>query len=32
VHKRNIFHKLGINNTMEMVSYALKKGIIRIEN
>jgi DNA-binding NarL/FixJ family response regulator len=32
VHKRNIFHKLGINNTMEMVQYALKKGIIRIEN
>jgi len=22
----------GINNTMEMVQYALKKGIIRIEN
>ena len=32
VHKRNIFSKLGINNTMEMVQYALKKGIIRIEN
>jgi DNA-binding NarL/FixJ family response regulator len=32
VHKRNIFQKLGINNTMEMVQYALKKGIIRIEN
>jgi len=28
VHKRNIFQKLGINNTMEMVQYALKKGII----
>ena len=27
-HKRNIFHKLGINNTMEMVQYAMKKGII----
>jgi DNA-binding NarL/FixJ family response regulator len=32
VHKRNIFQKLGINNTMEMVKYALKNGIIRIEN
>ena len=31
-HKENIFQKLGINNTMEMVQYALKKGIIRIEN
>jgi len=31
-HKNNIFAKLGINNTMEMVQYALKKGIIRIEN
>jgi len=31
-HKKNIFQKLGINNTMEMVQYALKKGIIRIEN
>ena len=31
-HKKNIFSKLGINNTMEMVQYALKKGIIRIEN
>jgi len=31
-HKRNIFRKLGINNTVEMVQYALKKGIIRIEN
>jgi len=31
-HKRNIFEKLGINNTVEMVQYALKKGIIRIEN
>jgi DNA-binding NarL/FixJ family response regulator len=30
-HKQNIFRKLGINNTMEMVQYALKKGIIRIE-
>ena len=32
VHKRNIFQKLGINNTMEMVQYALKRGIIRIDN
>ena len=31
-HKKNIFSKLGINNTMEMVQYALKHGIIRIEN
>ena len=30
-HKNNIFTKLGINNTMEMVQYALKKGIIRVE-
>jgi DNA-binding NarL/FixJ family response regulator len=31
-HKKHIFHKLGINNTMEMVQYALKKGIIRVES
>ena len=31
-HKKNIFQKLGINNTVEMVQYALKNGIIRIEN
>ena len=31
-HKKNIFQKLGINNTMEMVQYAMKKGIIRVEN
>jgi DNA-binding NarL/FixJ family response regulator len=31
-HKEKIFSKLGINNTMEMVQYALKNGIIRIEN
>ena len=31
-HKKNIFLKLGINNTVEMVQYALKNGIIRIEN
>jgi DNA-binding NarL/FixJ family response regulator/signal transduction histidine kinase len=29
-HKKNIFQKLGINNTMEMVQYALKNGIIRM--
>jgi len=29
-HKKNIFLKLGINNTMEMVQYALKNGIIRM--
>jgi DNA-binding NarL/FixJ family response regulator len=27
-HKKNIFQKLGINNTMEMVQYAMKHGII----
>ena len=31
-HKKRIFLKLGINNQMEMVQYALKRGIIRIEN
>jgi DNA-binding CsgD family transcriptional regulator len=31
-HKKNIFRKLGINTTLEMVQYALKNGIIRIEN
>jgi len=31
-HKKNIFHKIGINNTMEMVQFALKSGIIRVEN
>ena len=31
-HKKRIYLKLGINNTMEMVQYAMKKGIIRIEN
>jgi two-component system response regulator NreC len=30
-HKKNIFQKLGINNTMEMVRYAMMKGIIQIE-
>jgi len=31
-HKERIFAKLGINTTMEVVQYALKNGIIRIEN
>jgi DNA-binding NarL/FixJ family response regulator len=31
-HKNNIFRKLGIHSTYEMVEYAKKKGIIRIEN
>ena len=30
-HKSHIFRKLGINNTMEMVRYALKSGIIQME-
>ena len=30
-HKANIFKKLGINNTLEMVQYATKNGIIRME-
>jgi len=30
-HKNNIFRKLGIENTMEMVQYALKHKIIRPE-
>jgi DNA-binding NarL/FixJ family response regulator len=29
-HKYNIFRKLGINNTMEMVQYALRNGIIQM--
>jgi DNA-binding NarL/FixJ family response regulator len=29
-HKNNIFKKLGINSTMEMVRYALKNGIIEL--
>ena len=29
-HKKRIFMKLGINNTMEMVQYALRNGIIII--
>ncbi|MCL2290603.1 MAG: response regulator transcription factor [Bacteroidetes bacterium] len=31
-HKANIFLKLGINNTAEMVRYALKNGIIRVSD
>ena len=31
-HKRRIFEKLGINTTLEAVHYALRKGIIRVEN
>ena len=31
-HKNNIFRKLGINSTAKMVQYAVKHGIIRIEN
>jgi DNA-binding NarL/FixJ family response regulator len=30
-HKKNIFQKLGINTTVELVQYAMKYGIIRIE-
>ena len=30
-HKKSIFQKLGINNTVEMVQYALKHGIVRME-
>jgi len=29
-HKYNIFRKLGINNTVELVKYGLKMGIIRV--
>jgi DNA-binding NarL/FixJ family response regulator len=29
-HKTRIFHKLGINNTVEMLQYALKHGIINV--
>jgi two-component system response regulator NreC len=31
-HKKRIFQKLGINTTLEMVQYALKKGIIKISD
>jgi DNA-binding NarL/FixJ family response regulator len=29
-HKSRIFNKLGINNTVEMVQYAMANGIIKI--
>ena len=29
-HKANIFHKLGINSTLEMVQFAVNNGIIKI--
>ena len=31
-HKKRIFQKLGINNTIEMVQYALRRGIIRVSD
>jgi len=31
-HKKRIFQKLGINSTIEMVQYALKNGIIRMDD
>jgi DNA-binding NarL/FixJ family response regulator len=31
-YKERIFGKLGINNTMEMVQFALKNGIIRVDS
>ena len=31
-HKNNIFRKLGINSTLEMVQCALRKGIIRMDS
>jgi DNA-binding NarL/FixJ family response regulator len=31
-HKRNIFKKLGINTTVEMVNYAMKTGIIKVND
>ena len=30
-HKKNIFRKLGINSTLEMVQYAVQHGIIRVD-
>ena len=30
-HKSNIFKKLGINNTLEMVQYATRNGIIQMQ-
>ena len=29
-HKNNIFKKLGINNSVELVIYAIKTGIITL--
>jgi len=31
-HKNNIFRKLGINSTVEMIRYAMKNGIISVED
>ena len=31
-HKSNIFRKLGINSSLEMVRFAVQNGIIRVEN
>ena len=31
-HKNNIFKKLGINSTTEMINYAMKYGMIRMES
>ena len=31
-YKNNIFRKLGINSTIEMVNYAVRKGIIRVSD
>jgi DNA-binding NarL/FixJ family response regulator len=31
-HKANIFRKLGINSTLELVQYGVKSGIIQVEN
>ena len=31
-HKQNIFEKLGIHSTNELIQFAIKSGIIRIEN
>jgi len=31
-HKSNIFRKLGINSTLEMVQYAVRNKIIKVEN
>ena len=29
-HKNNIFKKLGINNTVDMIQYAIKNGVIKL--